>query len=199
MPNRIPDINLLPIYKRERSLAVVLIILFLLLTLLFYVLLGALYFKTKNDLQAVESTHTHISGEVETLEAKLNTLVEEEHPIEDILQFVDHYHLPTSELITELDELLPDYADLKEYEYANYEVEPTVHFETLNDVAKYTTSLLHSEFIQDTKINTTESFEPNEEEQTDDEVDFNKIPRYKTTYSLKVNKERLKGATERND
>lgn len=189
----LPDVNLLPKYERHSSVASIIFIIFTVVIVLAFFLLGFFYFKTKSNLQAVDTEYSEVSNQVEILQSKWEKLeTGDTSTIEQAVAFVENYNIPTSRFIVEINDLLPSEGFLKEYTYENEVARPTIHVETLDAVANYTTALLSSEFIIDTKVNRAEAFTVKEEGLTESEVDFDTIPRFEADFTLEVNKAKLK-------
>lgn len=191
----LPEVNLLPDYEREHSIVPIILLVFTMIILLAYVLFGFYYVKTKSNLQTVEEQSSNMSGEVEILRAQAEELTTEaSSSIEQAVSFAENYNIPTSELIIEINDLLPEQGYLKEYVYEEKVVRPTIHVETLDEVANYTTALLASDFIRDTKVNRAEAFTVKDEGLTETAVEFDTIPRFQADFTLDIHKEKLKGA-----
>lgn len=189
----LPDVNLLPQYERHSSVASVIFIVSTVVIVLAFCLLGFFYFKTKSDLQTVEAEYSEVNNQVEILQAEWDKLAKDDtSSIEQAIAFIENYTIPTSRFIVEINELLPEQGYLKEYVYENQVVKPKIHVETLDAVADYTTALLSSEFIIDTKVNRAKAFTVKDEGLTDSEVNFDTIPRFEADFTLEINKTRLK-------
>lgn len=189
MPERLRDINLLPKYERESSSLFYLFIALLLITLLSYVMISFYYFTTKSKLANAELEYAELNEKVELLQTQLNELETEEGNLDRAVAFVENYNIPTSILIDELVELLPDHSYLKEYRYQTREVNLETHFELLDDTALYTTNLLTSNYIRDTKVDYIKTFTLK-----DEGGQFSKIPRYEAKFDLVIDTHSLKGA-----
>lgn len=194
MPEGLPNVNLLPQYERERSSNYIFFLIFIIVIISAFIFLSVYYFTTKNKLEATNAEVQQLTEQRNLLEIKVAELeTDGSSSLEQAVSFVEQYELPTSELIVELDNILPDHSYLMEYEYDAHETKVKAHFETLDKMADYTSSLLASEFIQDVKANSIESFTLKEELDNDTTNDFNVIPRYEGEFSLVIDKLTLKG------
>jgi len=200
MPEGLPDINLLPKYERQSSKSFIIFIILIIIMIILFLFFGASYFITKSKLHSVETTYNELSKEVDELHEELKMVDEDESSsFDEAVLFVENHAIPTSIFITELDDLLPDYSYLSEYQYANQEAEVIAHFETLDTVAAYTTELTTSPYVHDTKVDVIETFLIKEEMADEDKGEFDSIPRYETEFTLKINKQKLKGAASEDE
>src|SRR5690625_3980138 len=147
MPQELPDINLLPKYEGQASSKNMLLVIFIALILISYIVIGIFYFITKSKLEAVNEEHTHIDEQVSELSVELQQLETGGSSLEQAYSFVEYYEIPTSHFIEELDFLLPSNSYLSSYEYNNGETNISVHFETLDKVAEYTSELTNLDYI----------------------------------------------------
>lgn len=191
MPERVPDINLLPKYERESASLFYIFITFLVITIIGYGVIGSYYFTTKSKLAEAETKYTELSDQAETLRIQVAQLESGGIDLEQSVLFAENYDMPTSYLVEELNDLLPDDGYLVDYTYSNRVADIVTHFESLNIVAEYTTELLSSEFVTDTKLSTVDSFTLREDEHDDEQ--FTTIPRYEAKYTLNINRQHLKG------
>jgi|SRR5690625_3571851 len=198
MPDRLPDVNLLPKYERQSAGAFYLFLAIIILTLLAYGFIGVYYFTTKSKLTNAEATYTELSEKADGLRAQVDELETGGTGLAQAVTFAENYNIPTSILIEELNEYLPERGYLSEYSYSNQVAEVTTHFEALDVVAGYTTDLLTSDYIRDTKVDNIETFLLKEEENATT-VDFSTIPRYESKFTLQINKQNLKGASREDE
>lgn len=200
MPERLPDVNLLPKYERQSRSAYYIFITMIVIILISFILLGFYYFSTKNKVQTAEAEYEELSIEVEGLEAQVQQYESGgASSLEQAVAFAENHNIPTSAFIVELDTLLPEQSYLSEYEYGSQVAEVTSHFETLDSVAGYTTELITSDYIRDTKVDEVTTFILKDEEQEENEVDFETTPRYEAFFTLQINKQKLKGATQKDE
>lgn len=193
MPERLPNINLLPEFRRDSNIQPIIFYLFLALILLSFILIGYFYFTTKSKLEAAQSEVQTLTEQRDTLFAEKTELeTDQGSAYEQAVKFAERYAIPTSQLLVELDRLLPDDSYLSGYEYNTSELLVTTHFETLDTVAQYTTNLLNSSYFTDTKVNTIEAFSLKEEDTDDDEENLERVPRYESEFSLSIDKQVLK-------
>lgn len=193
MPERLPDINLLPEFRRDSNLQLVIFYLFVGLILLSFIFIGFFYFSTKSKLNTAQSEVSELSAQRELLVTEKAELESDQgSTYEQAVKFAEHYAVPTSSMLVELDRLLPDDSYLSEYNYSTSGVEVTSHFETLDTVAHYTTQLLNSSYFIDTKVDTIEAFSLKEEETENLEDSLNIVPRYESRFMLSVDKKLLR-------
>lgn len=195
MSDRLPDINLLPKYERERVSVFYLFIALTLITLLSYVLIGFFYFSTKSKLDNAEAEYTELDETARVLRAQLEETETNKGNLDKAVVFADNFNIPTSFLVDELVNLLPEFSYLSEYQYRGREVDLKTHFEVLDDTANYTSNLLTSNFIKDTKVDYIRAFSLKDEE----EEPFSTIPRYEASFILNIDAHTLKGASEEDE
>lgn len=199
------EINLLPQYERKSQNLFYYFLLFLIVILISYSLFGFYYFSTKSKVKAVDIKQAELNVDMEELDMKLNQeTADETLSIEQAVLFAENYNIPTSTLILELNDLLPEQSYLSDYTYSNKVSNIIVHFETLDAIANYTSDLTTTDFLEDAKVNGISTFELKEdadqdedeyedEEIVEDEIQFDIIPRYEADFTLDINKEKLKG------
>lgn len=193
MPDRLPEINLLPDFRHESRTQSIFFFIFVALVIISFIFMGYLYFSTKSKLQSTTSEANELTEQRDLLTAQKNELeADKGSAYEQAVNFAENYAIPTSILITELNRLLPDDSYLSDYDYSSSVVKVVSHFETLDDVAGYTTKLVNSEFITDTKVESIETFTLKEEERDDGQALFDVIPRYESDFSLIINKHKIK-------
>lgn len=199
------EINLLPQYERKSQNLFYYFLLFLIVILISYSLFGFYYFSTKSKVKAVDIKQAELNVDMEELDMELNQeTADETLSIEQAVLFAENYNIPTSTLILELNDLLPEQSYLSDYTYSNKVSNIIVHFETLDAIANYTSDLTTTDFLEDAKVNGISTFELKEdadqdedeyedEEIVEDEIQFDIIPRYEADFTLDINKEKLKG------
>lgn len=200
MPGRLPEINLLPEYRRDSQLQSVLFYLFVALTLLSFIVIAYYYFTTNSKLESLSQESAELSEQRDLLAAQKAALESDEgSAYEQAVTFAQNYAVPTSTLIVELNHLLPENSYLSDYDYSSSGVNIQSHFETLDAVAQYTNLLTNSELISDTKVDSINTFTLKEEETEDVSTQFNTIPRYESDFSLTINKRKLKEESTNNE
>lgn len=193
MPNRLPDINLLPEIRQESPLQAILFYIFVGLIVVAFIGLGYLYFSTNNKLSDAQTESTQLEENRDVLEIKLGNLEDQggSANYEKAISFAEYYQLPTSTLITEFNELLPDDSYISTYTYNSSQVNVTTHFESLDVLADYTKRLTNSDYVIDATVGSISTFSLKEETEGDD-VNFDVIPRYEGDFSLMINKEKVR-------
>lgn len=200
MPGRLPEINLLPEFRRDNHIQSFFFYLFVVLILLSFVVIGYFYFTTNSKLETLSQQSSELSEQRDLLAAQKAELESDKgSAYEQAVTFVQNYAVPTSTLIVELNDLLPDNSYLSHYEYSSSEVKIKSQFETLDSVAQYTTLLTNSNLLTDARVNTINTFSLKEEEAETDSQRFEIIPRYESDFSLNVNKRKLKEESIENE
>ena len=200
MPERLPEINLLPEYRRDSHLLSIVYYIFIALILLSFVALGYFYFSTKSKFEKLSQEATELTEKRDLLAAEKEELESDDgSAYEQAVRFAQNYAVPTSKLIDELNHLLPENSYLSNYDYSSSGVNIQSHFETLDAVAQYTNLLTNSELISDTKVDSINTFTLKEEETEDVSTQFNTIPRYESDFSLTINKRKLKEESTNNE
>src|SRR5699024_3118247 len=191
MPDRVPDINLLPKYERESSLPYILFIILIVITVFAYGLITYYFFSTKSKLNKADDRYAELDKEVLSLQTEIDGLESAEASLKDAVTFVEQYDMPTSYVIKEVNDTLPDHSYLSFYSYRNQKVKVRSQFESLDDMSLYTTRLNESDTFNDTKIDVITSFELGEV--NEDPEDFHEQLRYEADFDLIVNRYYLKG------
>lgn len=192
MPDRLPEINLLPEVRQESSTQAILFFIFVGLVIVSFIVMGYLYFSTNSKLSSAQSESSELSEERDTLEIQKASLESDEgSAYEQAVTFAEYYAVPTSLLITELNRLLPDESYLSDYTYSSDEVKLVTHFETLDTIADYTTKLINSDYLTDSTVESINTFSLKEEE-VEGASQFDVVPRYEGDFSLTINKNKLK-------
>src|SRR5690625_892246 len=187
MPERLPDINLLPRYERRGEGSPVVFYLFLFLTIAAFIAIGVFYFIYNNHLETAERDYESLQAEEETLQAELASLdIAEGESHRSAVEFVENQIYETSELITRLKDLLPRDSYLNHYTYRSEETSISAHFDSLETVASYTSELNEDELFLDVKL-----LNINNIRQSDDEED-SETEYYEGDYDIQVDKQLLK-------
>lgn len=194
MPHRLPDINLLPKYERQSPHLFYFFIFMMIIILIAYALLGVYYFTTKSKMKTTEAKYEELTAEVDALYLQVNeNKTDDNTSIDQAVTYVENFDIPTSTFIVEINDLLPEQGYLSEYAYSNKIADVVAHFETLDSVANYTSQLITSGYLNDTKVNDIDTFVLKEDEEDSEFVHFNIIPRYEADFTLDINKRTLKG------
>lgn len=198
----LPDINLIPKYERENSLPYILFISGLIICLLLFIALIFFYFHTKTNLADAQEQLNELNDEKMILEEKLASLDSdnETQSIKDVVTYLDKHIVPTSYLIDELLDQLPNNGYLSNFNYDYQSVEVETQLETMSDVASYVNNLNQSDFITDVQVNEMGTFELEEEGKDADMDDFYKnVPRYNINYSIDIDQESLRNESEHDE
>ncbi|WP_144461920.1 PilN domain-containing protein [Siminovitchia fortis] len=206
----VPDINLLPKYKRERSLLYILFLAGLILAILFTGFLGYQYITVHNELKAANEQNKELTEQKETLQVQTaKQEPNQKEAMKEAVAYAEKYVIPTSKLIDQLMAFLPTTGYMSQYNYNEGEVVIESHFETMTDASSYMAKLNASDFIKNPIVNRLETFDleaPEANADSEDEADnqaelsiFELLPRYQVTYSFEINPAQLKKETEENE
>lgn len=189
MSNKISNINLLPEIEKERKSVFYLFIALIGITILAYGLTTYYYFSTKSNLEKANFEYSELDDKADLLRTQVEQAEADSGSLEQAVAVAEDNNIPTSILINNLTQLLPDHSYLSNYRYQSREVKLVAQFETLDTVALYTTNLLNSPHIRDTKVDNIKTFSLKEEED-------NALitPRYEANFTLQINANSLKGA-----
>lgn len=191
----IPEINLLPQRDARQRTNRLVLLGGLTLWILLLALIIVQYFLSKQDLQFASQRLEQMEQEKVVLEEQLAKIAEEEQSItlQEAADFVERLTLPTSIIVEELRELLPEQSYLTYYSFSSSAVDIEVEFESLNRVAEYVANLEHSKLFNDVKVDviSTQQLEEMESREGDNSVIFSILPRYSVDFSLQVNMREL--------
>lgn len=191
----LPEINLLPEKRKERQWW--LYYSFLTSIALVVIAFGVLtyfYFQAMKDLDKMTTQYDQYYEQNIALEKQLSDLIKSEgNDKQTAVEFIQSYQLHTSKLIEELTAHLPESAYLSEYEYTLATVTIQAQFETLSAASSYVKRLDSSKYIYDAAITEVEAFSAHESEEDQDnqKVNYDVIPRYDVQLTFKPNKELL--------
>lgn len=196
MENPIPDINLLPKHERTTSTGYYIFIGLLIVLIVAYGLLAYSYFSTKSNVKEEKSTHTSLLEDKELLETQIDESATDEHAkLQDVVAFIENHTLNTSIFMEEVNNLRQENSYVSEYLYADQEAEVILHFETLNDIADYTTRITNSDLSKDVQVDEIDTFSLDAE----DEEIFQVIPRYESIFTIQLQQEELREELEANE
>lgn len=193
MDNHLPDVNLLPKHERDPNTLYYIFIGLIIIIILAYGLIGFSYISTNNALKKEQATSTELNEQKELLELTVTqATADDAASTTEMLSFIENHEVLTSDFIDEINELLPEHSYMSDYNYEGQEAEVVSHFENLEDVAEYTTRLTDSDFSNDVKVNSVDTYELKEE----NEDIFQAMPRYESQFTIHVNQQELKGGEE---
>lgn len=194
----LPEINLLPEKERQGSIMYYLFIGLIVLSILLTGYVIYAYFDTKKELTRTADRQTILQEEQTTLEDERNALITETvDTLDKVVGRVESHAYPTSIIINHLLLSLPAHSYLAEYNYKYGVIEVETHFETMNDISKYTETLLASPFVTNVEIEEIEAFGVGDKElvsgsQFDEVYNYYEvIPRYEVNLSLQMNSSRI--------
>ncbi|WAA08875.1 PilN domain-containing protein [Fervidibacillus albus] len=183
----IPNINLLPERDRKTGTFAWMFYIFIGIWVILLFTIGFQYFQTKTDNETLQREIDSLTLDKAVLETKV---MEQSNNVgndfQAAVEYVENLPLPTSKIITELLQLLPnEHSYLTYYSYTGGNVSIETAFETLDSVAAYVTALTNSDMIRDVQVDaiSTTSFDSNEEV----EMYFDILPRYNVLITIEVN------------
>lgn len=190
----IPNINLLPKLEKERSAPVWLYIVSIVVVAIILAFFIMQYFGAKNDLTSLTAQQQELTTERDDLQMQLSVLQGmNQGSLEQSVQYVENVSYPVTPLVSETNNLLPDFSYLRSYVFSEESVVITVDFETMTAISDYLESLLASPFFTDTQLASVSNFEvdPNATSEEDNDAKYSQIPRYTTSITLNINKSYL--------
>lgn len=184
-----PDINLLPKYERQSSFISIIFISAFVIWLLITALLIYQYVSTKSSLKQVNTQVEQLTEKKTNLEQEVAAMQSVERAsLASAVEYAESVTFPTSRLIDNLINSLPEHAYFSNYDYNEGEIKIQSQFETMDVAADYVAKLVASDFINDVKIEKVEAFDI----EGSDQISFNTVPRYDVTQLLQANIEKLK-------
>lgn len=191
----IPNINLLPKLENERSAPVWLYIVSIVVVAIILAFFIMQYFGAKNDLTSLTAQQQELTTERDDLQMQLSVLQGmNQGSLEQSVQYVENVSYPVTPLVSETNNLLPDFSYLRSYVFSEESVVITVDFETMTAISDYLESLLASPFFTDTQLASVSNFEVDPNATTteeDNDAKYSQIPRYTTSITLNINKSYL--------
>jgi hypothetical protein len=183
----IPEINLLPEKDRvsQRSMFIVLAISMIWVFLLIFMVIQ--YFQIKGDIAVFQSKEEMLTAQKAGLEKQTEDATNEVgYP--EAVAYVEKFTVPTSNVIKELIQLLPnDKSYLSNYSYDGNNVTIQTQFESLDMVADYVSKLNGSKLFTDVKVDSISTFSLEESEDNAEAVNFKEMPRYDVSMSIVIN------------
>ncbi|MEK5322769.1 PilN domain-containing protein [Aeribacillus sp. FSL M8-0254] len=189
----IPEINLLPKSERQSSSFLIIFISFLIVWLICLSIIVYQYIHTKNEKKLADTRIENLKMDKEILETQVeNQKNGQSGSLEEAVAKAEELTAPTSHLIEELLELLPNHSYLSHYEYENKQLSIQTQFESLDVAASYVAKLVSSPLFTNVRIKEikTFTFEEASEEQADEEM-FKEIPRYDVNIILETHSSAL--------
>jgi|SRR5690625_132843 len=184
----IPNINLLPQIERQNIVLYRIFIIGLIVVLLAFIGLTYTFFHTKGNISKIAEQNEQLTEQRALLEVQLaNVGSHQPESLESAVHFAKEQVVPTSMLIEEFNNLLPNHAYLTTYEYMFRTVEIESQFESKSDISTYIISLLGSGYMRDVRV---DQIETNELDTIDHEHSL--IRSQKVRYSFDINLAKLK-------
>lgn len=184
-----PDINLLPKYERQSSFISIIFISAFVIWLLITALLIYQYVSTKSSLKQVNTQVEQLTEKKTNLEQEVAAMQSVERAsLASAVEYAESVTFPTSRLIDNLINSLPEHAYFSNYDYNEGEIKIQSQFETMDVAADYVAKLVASDYINDVKIEKVEAFDI----EGSDQISFNTVPRYDVTQLLQANIQKLK-------
>lgn len=191
----VPNINLLPESKRERSKSkVVYIVLATLavLLLLFFTVQAISLSKKITELERAEST---LQSERTTLAMELEMLKEQQKiGIESSVIYIENIVYDASPIIIEMKSHLTEHAYLRGYQFSEGAVSLNVDFETLADVASYLEKLQGSPYVKDVTVQQIATFDPIKKGEEEEKEIFTTVNRYTNVFEIQLDLAYIKEA-----
>lgn len=199
----IPDINLLPKYNRQDSVAYIVFSIGFILAFLVLIGLIVYYFYLRGALEDTSDRLAQVQQERDVLAARVAELEQDNSDsFLDVYTYIDQQVTPTSFLIDELVNTLPVHSYLYQFDYADQTAEVDIQFETMSDTAAYVEELIKSDFIKNATVDEMNSHElefSDESEEQDPDDFYHTIPRYQVRYTVEVDHAYLKEAGNSNE
>ena len=189
----IPDINLLPSKERHRDKTSFTILIFLIIWLILLGVIFLQYFLTKSSNESLQSRVESLQLEKAALESNVQNQegAGQDISLAESVEFVEKLTVPTSKIVKELMELLPQFSYLTDYDFGDGQVTIQTQFDSLDRVAEYVTVLNESNIFSDVKVDDISTFRIEETDGTEGEQNssavFDEMPRYDVSFSLQIN------------
>lgn len=183
----LPEINLLPKYERQNSVAYIIFIVGIAVCLILFTMMAFFYFNTKGNIEETRSNIEQLEQDKGILEAKLTSDGDHLASYDTAFNFAEHHVVPTADFIDELVNLQPDHSFLNEYDYNYQSIDIEVQFEEKNAAADYVVALNDSNYVEDVQVNEMDIVELMQSSEADaDQSVFDELPRYQVTYSVNI-------------
>ncbi|KGR74040.1 PilN domain-containing protein [Ureibacillus sinduriensis] len=184
----IPDINLIPRLEKSQQGSKLVYILLVIVALLALTFLIWQYFTARADIANLEREQASLNNQRNQLNEQIAALQPGSGgSLEQSLQFIEMVSYPVSPLIDEIQGLQPNNSYLRNYAFSPESVSLSIDFETLSDVSAFVTRLNNSAYFIDGQVLSITSSALGEEPGTEDETDFNVIPRQSVEIMLLIN------------
>lgn len=153
----IPEINLLPNYERPNPKYLIIFTILFSIWILVVAFLAVQYILTVNEQEMLETRIGTLNIEKEILQANLQNLTNQE-PVEiitigDTFEYVKYLGVPSSNLIDEVQKLIPAGGTMDSYTYNVGQVSIQTHFNTLNTVAAFINNIEASPLVSNFVMN----------------------------------------------
>ncbi|QCR32041.1 malate synthase [Lysinibacillus sp. SGAir0095] len=184
----IPDINLIPNHERKQQGSRLLYILLGIITLLLLSLLVWQYFSARAEIAELQKEETNLIAQRDQLLGDTaNLQPNNQGSLEQSLQFIETVSYPVSLLINEIQGLQPSNSYLRNYNFNPDSVSISIDFETLSDVSTYISRLSNSAYFTDGQVLSITNSGLGEELGTENETNFDVIPRQSVEITLLIN------------
>lgn len=188
----IPDINLIPRLERNQQGSRLLYSLLAIITLLVLSLFVWQYFSADAEIADLQSKEANLMAQRDQLAADLTNLQPSiQGSLEQSLQFIERVSYPISPLMDEIQELQPSNSYLRNYNFSPESVSISIDFETLSDVSTYVARLSNSSYFIDGQVLSITNSGLGEELGTENETNFDVIPRQSVEITLLINEKYL--------
>ncbi|TSB46238.1 hypothetical protein [Alkalicoccobacillus porphyridii] len=197
----LPEINLLPErYKRDVT-PLLIAALTLILILISFIVLLLVYANIERERTAAVNEAAELQLQKIELEAEAGVIVSDltpEQQLQDAVNQLDEYRVPTSEFTAELIRLLPDRGYFIRYFYQRDGLlEVTVSFDQMQEAAHYYDELFQHPYVEAVRMNDigTEAVAEIEGDEDSPVVSQEQMmikPRYEATYEIALDLEQTK-------
>ena len=188
----IPDINLIPNLDKDDSGSKIVYLIISIAALLLLSLLAWLYFQARADIVTLTKEQIALQAQRDELKSQLDGINSTtQGSLEQSVEFVELVSYPVTPLIDEIQMLQPNHSYLRSYSFGTESVSISVDFETLNDVAEYTSNLTNSSYFTDVQVSSVSNFDLDTENTTENESDFDVIPRQTASFTLVIDESYL--------
>jgi len=188
----VPDINLIPKLEKIQQGSKLIYFLLSIVALLALSYFLWQYFSARAQITELQAEESNLITERDQLASDLAVSQPvNEGSLEQSLSFVEQVSYPVSPLIDEIQGLQPSNSYLRNYTFSPESVTISVDFETLGDVATYVSRLSKSTYFTDGQVQSISNSDLGEELGSEEETDFDVIPRQSAEITLLIDEEFL--------
>lgn len=174
----LPEINLLPKYERQNPVEYMIFLAALILFALLLSLQVFFHFYTQSALKKTDVKIVELTDEKNLLVAEKTRRDNEVLSYNKAFEFVEQRVMPTSVVMDEVVNLLPENGYLNKFDYNYQTVDIDIQFASLSEVATYLDLLQTSIFVKDIQVN---------------QIDADAEATYAVSYSVDIDQIVVKG------